>query len=77
MQVRSLGQEDPLEEEMATHSNILALDNPLDRGARWAIVPGVAKSWTQVSEHERASCINACVWKSRKMVQMNLVPGHE
>ena len=24
MQVRSLGQEDPLEEEMATHSNILA-----------------------------------------------------
>ena len=24
MQVRSLGQEDPLEEEMATHSSILA-----------------------------------------------------
>ena len=37
MHVRSLGQEDPLEEEMATHSSILA------RGAWWTIVHGVAK----------------------------------
>ena len=28
MQVRSLGQEDPLEEEMATHSSILAWRTP-------------------------------------------------
>ena len=28
MQVRYLGQEDPLEEEMATHSSILALEIP-------------------------------------------------
>ena len=28
MQVRSLGQEDPLEEEMATHSSILAWEIP-------------------------------------------------
>ena len=28
MWVRSLGQEDPLEEEMATHSNILAWEIP-------------------------------------------------
>ena len=28
MQVRSLGQEDPLEEEMATHSSILAWRSP-------------------------------------------------
>ena len=28
MQVPSLGQEDPLEEEMATHSSILAQKNP-------------------------------------------------
>ena len=27
-QVRSLGQEDPLEEEMATHSSILAWETP-------------------------------------------------
>ena len=30
--VRFLGQEDPLEKEMATHSSILALENPMDRG---------------------------------------------
>ena len=28
MQVQSLGQEDPLEEEMATHSSILAWEIP-------------------------------------------------
>ena len=35
--VQSLGQEDPLEEEMATHS-FFCLENPMDRGAWWAIV---------------------------------------
>ena len=44
MQVRSLGQEDPLEKGMATHSSILCLENPMDRGAWWAIVHGI--SWT-------------------------------
>ena len=29
----SLGQEDTLEEEMATHSSVLAEKNPMDRGA--------------------------------------------
>ena len=33
-----------LEEEMATHSNILAWRIPMDRGAWWAIVHGVAES---------------------------------
>ena len=42
MQVQSLGQEDPLEEEMATHSSILAWET-LDRGAWWATVHGVAE----------------------------------
>ena len=32
MQVRFLGWEDLLEEEMATHSSILGLGNPMDRG---------------------------------------------
>ena len=31
--VRYLGWEDPLKEEMATHSSILAMENPMDRGA--------------------------------------------
>ena len=32
--VRSLGQEDPLEKEMASHSSILAWENSMDGGAR-------------------------------------------
>ena len=50
-EVRSLGQEDPLEKEMTTHSSILACRIP------WAEEPGVlqrsyspwdCKSWTQL-----------------------------
>ena len=41
-----MGLEDPLEKEMATHSSILAWKIPMDRVAWWAIVHGVAKSWT-------------------------------
>ena len=48
--VRSLGWEDPLEEGMATHSSIWAWRIPLDRGAWWAIVHGVVKSWTQLRD---------------------------
>ena len=43
-QVWSLGQEDPLEKEMATHSSILAWKNPMDGGAWGNTVHGVAKS---------------------------------
>ena len=39
-----LGQEDPLEEGMATHSNILAWR--MDRGAQRVIIHRVSKSWT-------------------------------
>ena len=44
MWVRSLGQEDPLEEGMATHSSILAWRIPLDRGAWRATIHRVAES---------------------------------
>ena len=33
--VQSLGPEDPLQKEMATHSSILAWKIPMDRGAWW------------------------------------------
>ena len=46
-QVQSLGREDSLEKEMATHSSILAWEIP------WTEEPGrlhgAAKSWTQLS----------------------------
>ena len=42
MRVQSLGQEDPLEKGMATHSR-----NPMDRGAWRATVYSVAKSQTR------------------------------
>ena len=44
--VQSLGWEDPLEQGMATHSNILAWRIPIDRGALQATVHGDAKSQT-------------------------------
>ena len=49
-QVQSLGQEDALEKEMATHSSILGLESPTDREAWWATVHGVSKSRTQLSD---------------------------
>ena len=46
MQVQSLGQEDPLEEEMATHSSIPAWEIP------WAEEPGGLQSMrSQRVEH--------------------------
>ena len=45
-QVQSLGQEDPVEEVMATHSSILVWRITVDQGAWWATVHGVAKSQT-------------------------------
>ena len=52
--VQSLGWEDPLEEGMATHSTILAWRIPMDRGAWWAIVHGVAKG-SDVTERRSTS----------------------
>ena len=48
MQVQSLGREDPLEEEMATHFSILAWKNPVNRGVWQATVHRVAKNWTRL-----------------------------
>ena len=47
--VGSPGWEDPLEEGMATHSSILAWRIPRHRGAWQAIVHGVEKSHTGLS----------------------------
>ena len=48
--IPSLGWEDPLEEDMATHSSILVWRIPMDRGAWRAIVHGVTKSQTRLRD---------------------------
>ena len=48
--VRLQGWEDPLEEGMATHSSSLAWRIPMDRGAWWATIHEVTKSWTRLSD---------------------------
>ena len=48
--VPSLGWEDPLEEDMATHTSILVWRIPMDRGAWRVIVHRVEKSRTQLKQ---------------------------
>ena len=56
-QVQSLGQEDPLEKEMATHSSILAWRIP------WTEEPGRLQSigseldTTEATEHAHTECV--------------------
>ena len=47
-QVRSLGQEDSHGEEHGNPLQYSCLENPMDRGACWATVHGIAKSLTQL-----------------------------
>ena len=47
--VQSLGQEDPLEKEMAIHSRILAWEIPWTEQPGW-LVHGVAKSQTRLDD---------------------------
>ena len=49
MQVRPLGQEDPLEKEIAIHSNILAWEIPWREEPGGLQPMGSQKSWTQLN----------------------------
>ena len=49
-QVPSLGQEDPLEKEMANPLQYSCLENSTDGGAWWATVHGLTKSQTQLND---------------------------
>ena len=56
MQVRSLGLEDPLEEENGNPLQYSCLENPMERGACRAIVHGVAEfDTTEATEHSTHS----------------------
>ena len=61
--VQSLGQEDLLEKGMATYSSILAMsmENPMDREAWQAIVHGIAKTQTQLSDFTFTIILNICL----------------
>ena len=51
MWVQSLGQEDSLEEERATHSQYSCLENPTDTEGEWATIhgsPRVRHDWAQM-----------------------------
>ena len=61
MQILSLGQEDPLKNEMATHSSILAWRIPMGRGALWATAHGsqrVGHDLTNTKAHRQST--SAC-----------------
>ena len=56
MQVRSLAQEDPLEEEMATHSSNLCWEIPWTEKPGGLRSMGLQKSWTQLA--------HCCKWQN-------------
>ena len=63
---RSLSWEDPREEGKATYFRILALENPMDRGAWWATVHGVAKTWTRLSDQAQKEAKGTWTWGKKE-----------
>ena len=59
MQVRYLGQEDPLEEEMATHSSILALEIP------WTEEPGGLQSMGSQKSQKQLSIVGVIMLRQK------------
>ena len=53
MWVRSLGQEDPLEEELATHSSILAWEIPWTEEPSWLRCMGSPWSFKELNSTEQ------------------------
>ena len=50
MRVPSLGREYPLEKENGNPLQYSCWGNPMDREDWWVTVPGVAESWTRLSD---------------------------
>ena len=64
-----MGEDDPLEKELATHSSILAWEIPWTEGDWWATVCGVSKSLTRLSNYEKLAPIT-CYLFAFKIVNM-------
>ena len=80
--VRSLSQEDPLEEGMTTHSSILAWRIPTDRGTWQATVCGVAELNTTerlstAIKQEWPTIHSACLYKHNKNLVFKLHQFHK
>ena len=60
MWVQSLGQKDPLEEEIETYSSILACKIPWTEEPGGATIHGVTKSWTWLSVHTHTHTTYFC-----------------
>ena len=65
--VQSLGQDDPLEKGITTHSSLLAWRNPMDRGAWRATVHGVAKE-SDTTEHAHTHATDSSVGPGKGLV---------
>ena len=63
MRVGSLGQEDPLEKVMATHSSILAWEIPGTEEPGGLPSTGSSKSWTRLN-HSTAAMNSWCTFLS-------------
>ena len=74
--VRSLGWEDSLKEDMAADSSILAWRIAMDREAWRAIVRGVAKSRTRLSDYAQHST-RATQSSVGKWANLKVVPSRE
>ena len=67
IRVQSLGWEDPLEKEMATHTSILAWRSLMDRGAWRATVHGVSKSRTRLKHTHAHTYVYNCLTSQIKI----------
>ena len=54
MRVRSLGQEDPLEEGTATHSSVLARSIPMDGGLQSTELQRVRHDRSNLAQHSES-----------------------
>ena len=75
MRVRSLGQKDPWRRE-CDPLQFSFLENPMDRGAWWATVHGVAESWTQL-EPLSSQCARHCVLCRGRQGDRSSVPSSQ
>ena len=71
--VQSLGREDPLEKEMATHSSTLAWRIPWREEPGRLLVHGVAKSWTRLSDFTHSRVIHKAKAKIDNLKFVSLV----